>query len=66
MMQLKDATLLGPKDWQVIRGAIHGDTRGRFRDGEYVITSRIVSHEGNVYKTLNSIYEVEFAANAVG
>lgn len=56
-MKLKDASLAG----ESLRGAIYGDTRNRFEDGEYVITSRIVSHEGNVYKTLYSTYEVEFA-----
>jgi hypothetical protein len=55
--KLKDAFLCG----NIIRGAIYGDTRNRFEDGEYVITSRIVSHEGNIYKTLYSTYEVEFA-----
>lgn len=57
MMQLKDAS----HHINGLRGAIYGDTRGRFNDGEYVITSRITNHEGNIYKTLNSTYEVEFA-----
>lgn len=57
MMKLKDASHHNNS----LRGAIYGDTRGRFNDGEYVITSRIISHEGNIYKTLNSTYEVEFA-----
>lgn len=54
---LKDASLLG----DAIRGAIYGDMRNRFNDGEYVITSRVLSHTGNIYKTLYSTYEVEFA-----
>jgi hypothetical protein len=58
MMKLKDASLVPGGG---IRGAIYGDTRGRFKDGQYVITSSVVSHKGNVYKTLYSTYEVEFA-----
>jgi hypothetical protein len=57
MMKLKDASFAGHS----LRGAIYGDTRNRFEDGEYVITSRVVSHEGNIYRTLYSTYEVEFA-----
>lgn len=57
MMQLKDASPCG----EGLRGAIYGDTRGRFNDGDYVITSRVVSHEGNVYRTKNSEYAVTFA-----
>lgn len=60
MMKLKDARRCGDG----LRGAIYGDTRGRFSDGDYVITSRVIKIEGNVYRTLNSTYEVEFA-NAV-
>ena len=58
MMELRDASKLG----ECLRGAIYGDTRGRFNDGEYVITSRIVEAlPGNVYRTQNSTYKVEFA-----
>lgn len=57
MMKLKDASKAG----EGLRGAIYGDTRGRFNDGDYVITSRVVKVEGNVHHTLHSTYEVEFA-----
>lgn len=63
MMILKDATVLGEKgEHQMIHGAIYGDTRGRFKDGEYVVTSRIVEElpEG-VYRTDNSTYRVELS-----
>lgn len=63
MMILKDASLVGAKgETQVLRGAIYGDERGRFNDGEYVITSRIVDFlPGDIYRTKNSTYKVEFA-----
>lgn len=58
MMILMDASLLGDR----IRGVIYGDERGRFNDGEYIITSRIIETlPDNVYRTLNSTYKVEFA-----
>jgi hypothetical protein len=63
MMILKDATLCGEKgERQSLRGAIYGDTRGRFKDGEYVFTSHVVDFlPGNIYRTRNSTYKVEFA-----
>lgn len=58
MMELRDASYCG----HGLRGAIFGDTRGRFIDGEYVITSRIVERlPDNVFRTQNSTYKVEFA-----
>jgi hypothetical protein len=59
---LKDASLLGVRPDQTLRGAIYGDTRGCFNDGEYVITSFVVEVlPDNVYRTRNSTYKVEFA-----
>jgi NTP pyrophosphatase (non-canonical NTP hydrolase) len=40
-------------------GQVYGDTKGRFRDGEYITTSRIQSEEGDVFKTRYSAYRVE-------
>jgi len=40
-------------------GAVYGDVHGRFRDGEMITTSRVVSEDGNIVNTLYSIYEVE-------
>lgn len=43
-----------------LRGQIHGDTKGRFRDGEVIITSRLEEHRpGSVFKTRFSAYRVE-------
>jgi hypothetical protein len=44
-----------------IHGYIYGDTRGKFADGEYVITSTVqeVSADGLEVKTRNSTYEIE-------
>jgi len=43
-------------------GAIYGDKKGRFADGEYIRTSRINSKEiyteGTIYQTQNSRYFV--------
>jgi hypothetical protein len=61
MMQLKDATKI---EGGLIRGAIFGDTRGRFNDGEYVITTVATEVIPGVYRTKNSTYQVEFAADA--
>ncbi len=62
MMVLKNATLCGENgEHQSLRGSIYGDTRGRFNDGEYVFTSRIVEElPDNVFRTRNSTYKVEF------
>lgn len=43
-----------------LNGDIHGDVRGRFRDGTNVTTSTIVEElPDNVFKTRNSTYRVE-------
>lgn len=49
-----------------ISGDIYGDRKGRFRDGECVRTSRIVSgpDENGIVTTRNSVYRVEFASPA--
>jgi hypothetical protein len=40
-------------------GYVYGDTKGRFRDGDRVTTSTIVSEEGDVFRTRYSVYRVE-------
>jgi hypothetical protein len=47
-----------------IRGQLFNDTKGRgLKDGEWVITSRVQEElPGNIFKTLNSYYLVEFSA----
>lgn len=63
MMKLKQASIRGEEGGtQHLEGFIYGDTRGRFRDGEYVYTSRVIEAlPSNIYRTLYSTYEVEFA-----
>jgi hypothetical protein len=41
-----------------LKGEIYNDSRGRFRDGEVVLTSRILEQEGSVFITENSAYDV--------
>ena len=58
---LKDAKKIdfgGP----CIRGAIYGDTRGRFKDGTVIVTSLIDKIEGEIAYTRFSTYKVEWAA----
>ena len=42
-----------------LRGQVYGDTKGRFDDGEWIVTSRIKSEESDVFKTTFSTYRVE-------
>lgn len=50
-----------------IGGQIHGDTLGRFKDGEWVYTSEVKDDLGDgLYKTRSgTIYKVEFATEVV-
>lgn len=40
-------------------GQVYGDTKGRFRDGEYITTSTIFSEDGDIFTTRYSAYRVE-------
>lgn len=40
-------------------GTISGDTKGRFKDGQRVLTSVVVSVDGDIFNTVNSVYRVE-------
>ncbi|RWO20635.1 hypothetical protein [Mesorhizobium sp.] len=42
-----------------LSGRVYGDTKGRFRDGDRITTSTIVSEEGDVFRTRFSVYRVE-------
>jgi len=42
-----------------LHGQVYGDTKGRFRDGDYITTSTIMSEDGDVFKTRYSAYKVE-------
>jgi hypothetical protein len=56
---LKNATWMCER----LAGNIHGDTLGRFADGEWVFTSTIKDDLGDgLYRTKSgTIYQVEFA-----
>ena len=58
--KLKNAYRIG----KVYSGNIHGDTRGRFPDGELVRTSAVQSVDGNIVTTANSVYEVDIFEDA--
>ena len=40
-------------------GQIFDDSKGRFADGTTVTTSKVVSLEGDLLKTLNTVYKLE-------
>lgn len=42
-----------------LRGEVYGDARGRFRDGDIIVTSTILSEDGDVFTTRNNTYRVE-------
>ena len=43
----------------VLMGCVYGDTKGRFRDGDYIHTSYVVRElEGDVFVTRNNAYRV--------
>ena len=42
-----------------IYAQVYGDTKGRFADGAWVLTSAVVSEEGDIFRTRNSTYRVE-------
>jgi hypothetical protein len=43
----------------IIAGDIYADSLGRFDDGAEIRTSLVVSEEGDIVLTANSIYDVE-------
>lgn len=40
-------------------GHVFGDTKGRFRAGDWITTSTIMSEEGDIFRTRYSVYKVE-------
>jgi hypothetical protein len=41
-------------------GEVYGDTKGRFRDGDRIWTSRLKAREdGSIFRTTYSVYKVE-------
>ena len=43
----------------VIYGDVYGDIRGWFMDGQEIRTSIVVHEEGDLVRTLNSLYRIE-------
>lgn len=61
---LRDAEIIN-EGGKRLRGKIYGDDKGRFVDGEVIVTSRITTESGgNWFGTLNSAYGVETWAGA--
>lgn len=59
--ELRNVTRRADSPWRPydhLSGDIYNDSRGRFRDGERVSTSAIISVEGDIVTTRNSIYRV--------
>lgn len=50
---------IGTPSAPYLSGEVYGDTKGRFRDGERITTSTIMSEEGDVFRTRFSVYRVE-------
>jgi hypothetical protein len=42
-----------------LKGQVYGDVRRRFFDGDVITTSTVLSEEGDVFTTRNSVYRVE-------
>lgn len=57
----REEDLRGP----CLSGNVYGDTKGRFRDGQVIYTSTIMSEEGDVFRTVFSVYRVETWAEPV-
>lgn len=43
---------------EVIYGTVYEDSKGRFQDGDDIVTSRLVSVDDNIVKTMNSTYKL--------
>ena len=59
LMKMTDARL---EDWvrvgAVIYGKIFEDSKGRFTDGQDIVTSRIVSIDNDTVQTVNTLYKL--------
>lgn len=42
----------------VIYGEIFEDSKGRFKDGDGIVTSRLVSVDGDIAQTVNTVYKL--------
>lgn len=59
LMKMTDARV---ENWvrvgDVIYGEIYEDSKGRFVDGEGIVTSRIVSVDNDTVQTVNTLYKL--------
>lgn len=59
LMKMTDARI---ENWvrvgDVIYGEIYEDSKGRFVDGEGIVTSRIVSVDNDTVQTVNTLYKL--------
>lgn len=59
LMKMTDARI---ENWvrvgDVIYGEIYEDSKGRFVDGEGIVTSRIVSADNDTVQTVNTLYKL--------
>ncbi len=59
-------TMHPANDGFIVHGQIKGDRKGRFADGEYIYTSRVLGiDESNRCVTRNSTYQLEGMNHAV-
>ena len=48
-----------------VSGSIYGDTKGRFQDGDFIRTSKIIKElPNNIIRTRNSVYRCEWLPEA--
>lgn len=59
LMKMTDARI---ENWvrvgDVIYGEIYEDSKGRFVDGEGIVTSRIISTDNDTVQTVNTLYKL--------
>jgi hypothetical protein len=62
---LHNARKIAAGDTFRLRGEIYNDSRGRFADGDVVVTSPVLEQDGSIFITENSAYDVKFWAPGV-
>jgi hypothetical protein len=45
-----------------LKAEIYNDSRGRFTDGDVILTSPVLEQDGSIFITENSAYDVKFWA----
>lgn len=59
LMKMTDARI---ENWvrvgDVIYGEIYEDSKGRFADGDGIVTSRIISTDNDTVQTVNTLYKL--------